>query len=71
MGKIMVAQGIGITLLPDYSVTGDPLEKSGLIVARPIAGDRTAVTMVAIRRRQPRTPTMVQDMIRYLQNPSG
>ncbi|WP_248958941.1 LysR family transcriptional regulator [Sphaerisporangium perillae] len=68
MGKLMVAQGIGIALLPDYSVRGDPLEWAGLIVGRPIAGDRTAVTMSAVRRRQTRTPAVVQDMIRHLQN---
>ncbi len=66
MGKIMVAQGIGITLLPDYSVVGDPLERAGLIVRRPIAGDRTTVTMAAVRRRQSRTPAVVRDMIHHL-----
>ncbi|WP_433294066.1 LysR family transcriptional regulator [Actinoplanes sp. CA-030573] len=66
MGKIMVAQGIGITLLPDYSVHGDPLERANLIVSRPIAGDRTAVTMAAVRRRHHRTPPVVRDMIRHL-----
>ena len=35
MGKMMVADGIGFTVLPDYSVYGDPLERTGLIVARP------------------------------------
>ena len=66
MGKIMVAQGIGIALLPDYSVSGDPLERAGLIVNRPIAGDRTVVTMAAVRRRQTRMPAVVRDMIRHL-----
>ncbi|BCJ47557.1 LysR family transcriptional regulator [Actinoplanes ianthinogenes] len=68
MGKIMVAQGIGITLLPDYSVTGDPLERAGLLVARPLTGDRTSVTMVAVRRRQSRVPAVVQDMIHHLRH---
>ena len=68
MGKIMVAQGIGIALLPDYSVCGDPLERAGLIVSRPIAGDRTAVTMAAVRRRQTRMPAVVRDMIRHLRH---
>jgi hypothetical protein len=34
MGKMMVAEGIGIAVLPDYSVRGDPLERAGMIVAR-------------------------------------
>jgi DNA-binding transcriptional LysR family regulator len=71
MGKIMVAQGIGIALLPDYSVRGDPLESAGLIVDRPIAEDRTAVTMTAVRRRQARTPAVVRNMIRQLQLSAG
>jgi DNA-binding transcriptional LysR family regulator len=66
MGKIMVAQGIGIALLPDYSVHGDPLERAGLIVKRPITGDRTSVTMTAVRRRQARTPAVVSDIVRHL-----
>lgn len=68
MGKIMVAQGIGIALLPDYSVCGDPLEQAGLIVNRPIADDRTVVTMAAVRRRQTRMPAVVRDMIRHLRH---
>lgn len=66
MGKIMVAQGIGIALLPDYSVHGDPLERAGLIVDRPITDDRTAITMAAVQRRQSRMPPAVRDMIRHL-----
>jgi DNA-binding transcriptional LysR family regulator len=66
MGKVMVAQGIGIALLPDYSVQGDPLERAGLIVKRPIVDDRTSVMMAAVRRRQTRMPASVRDMIRHL-----
>ena len=67
MGKMMVAEGIGLAVLPDYSVLGDPLERAGLIVARPIAGDSTTVTMGAIRRRQVRVPHVVTDMIALLE----
>jgi DNA-binding transcriptional LysR family regulator len=66
MGKVMVAQGIGISLLPDYSVRGDPLERAGLIVERPLTGDQTSITMAAVRRRQSRTPPPVRDMIDHL-----
>ncbi len=68
MGKMMVAEGIGIAVLPDYSVYGDPLERAGLIVARPIADDQTTVTMVALRRRQTRVTPIVGDMIQHLRN---
>lgn len=50
MGKLMVAEGLGVTVLPDFSVTGDPLERSGLITSRPIEGDETEVRL-AVRRR--------------------
>ena len=36
----MVAEGLGITVLPDYSVIGDPLEQHGVITWRPLADDR-------------------------------
>src|SRR4029079_12497683 len=37
LGKIMVAEGLGLTVLPDYSVAGDPMERAGLITVRPLA----------------------------------
>lgn len=66
MGKLMVAEGIGLTVLPDYSVFGDPLERAGLIVARPLAGDPVGVTMVALYRRQARVPAIVRDLLTLL-----
>lgn len=66
MGKLMVAEGIGLTVLPDYSVLGDPLERAGLIVARPLAGDPVGVTMVALYRRQARVPAIVRDLLTLL-----
>jgi DNA-binding transcriptional LysR family regulator len=66
MGKMMVAEGIGIALLPDYSVHGDPLERTGLIVTRPIATDPTTVTMASLYARQPRLPTVVRDLVAHL-----
>jgi DNA-binding transcriptional LysR family regulator len=71
MGKMMVAEGIGIAVLPNYSVHGDPLERAGLIVARPIANDRTTVTMAALRRRQTRVTPIVRDMIQHFRNHAG
>lgn len=68
LGKIMVAEGIGIAVLPDYSVRGDPLERAGLIVARPIANDQTSVAMVALCRRQPSVLPNVLEMLQRLQD---
>ncbi|WP_329139214.1 LysR family transcriptional regulator [Streptomyces sp. NBC_01476] len=49
MGKLMVAEGLGATVLPDFSVRDDPLERSGLITYRPIEGDETEVLLVIQR----------------------
>ncbi|MEV7428034.1 MULTISPECIES: LysR family transcriptional regulator [unclassified Nocardioides] len=61
MGKLMVAEGLGVTVLPDYSVVGDPLERTGLLTCRPIAGDETAVTLV-LRHREGQLPGRVRDL---------
>jgi DNA-binding transcriptional LysR family regulator len=66
MGKMMVAQGIGLTVLPDYSVRGDPLEQAGLIVTRSLAGDDTVVTMIALHRRQARVLPAVLQVLEHM-----
>lgn len=63
MGKVMVAEGMGVTLLPDYSVIGDPMHRAGLITFRPVAGDRTEVTLVLRHRRPDQMPLQVRDLI--------
>lgn len=50
LGKLMVAEGLGVTLLPDYSVAGDPLETHGVLVHRPLADDDTRVTLALWQR---------------------
>ncbi len=50
MGKLMVAEGLGVTLLPSFSVRGDPLQRAGLITARPIAEDRETGVELVLRR---------------------
>ncbi|GAA4101376.1 hypothetical protein GCM10023066_48240 [Nocardioides kongjuensis] len=62
MGKFMVSQGLGVTVLPDYSVAGDPLELAGLITARPIAGDATRVTLVLLQRKTDHVRAAVRDL---------
>jgi DNA-binding transcriptional LysR family regulator len=66
MGKMMVAEGIGLTVLPDYSVLGDLLEQAGLIVTRPVAGDDTVVTMTALHRRQARVLPAVRQVLEHM-----
>ncbi|MFK8911741.1 LysR family transcriptional regulator [Streptomyces sp. YS-3] len=62
MGKLMVAQGLGATVLPDYSVHGDPLERSGAIICRPLADDTTELRVVIQRRRAHSVPTAARDL---------
>jgi DNA-binding transcriptional LysR family regulator len=71
MGKVMVADGLGITVLPDYSVVGDPLERAGLIVTRPIAGDRTVVRLSLQQRRQRRVPDAVTGLVAEFRRQAG
>jgi DNA-binding transcriptional LysR family regulator len=51
MGKLLVADGLGVTLLPDYSVVGDPLERAGLITSRPLSCETATVSLVLLERR--------------------
>jgi DNA-binding transcriptional LysR family regulator len=62
MGKLMVAEGLGITVLPDFSVVGDPLEQRGIITWRPIADDDTRVELVIQRLRSLRATRAVMDL---------
>ncbi|MEU6807996.1 LysR family transcriptional regulator [Streptomyces sp. NPDC046831] len=62
MGKLMVAEGLGATVLPDFSVVGDPLERQGLITCRPIADDGTRVLLVLRRRRAESVPRAARDL---------
>jgi DNA-binding transcriptional LysR family regulator len=64
MGKLMVAEGLGVTVLPDFSVIGDPLETTGMITWRPIAGDSTAVRLVIQRLRSGSPPRAARDLHR-------
>ncbi|MEU4420947.1 LysR family transcriptional regulator [Actinoplanes sp. NPDC024001] len=61
MGKSLVAGGTGPTILPDYSVLGDPLERAGVITARPLAESVPPVLMMLLRRRFDRVPPAVVD----------
>ena len=48
MGKLLVADRMGVTVLPDYSVVDDPLTRAGLLVHRPLAEDRTTITLALV-----------------------
>ncbi|WUH91960.1 LysR family transcriptional regulator [Streptomyces sp. NBC_00433] len=62
MGKLMVAEGLGATVLPDFSVIGDPLERSGALTYRPLADTTTEVLMVVQRRLSGPVPRAARDL---------
>jgi DNA-binding transcriptional LysR family regulator len=66
MGKAMVADGLGVCLLPDYSVADDPLERAGLITVRPLADDRTVVRLSLLQRRRSRATDAVAGLVAEL-----
>jgi DNA-binding transcriptional LysR family regulator len=64
MGKLMVAEGLGVTVLPDFSVINDPLERSGAITYRPLRSDGAEVLLVVQRRRSASMPQAMRDLHR-------
>ncbi|MET9648571.1 LysR family transcriptional regulator [Streptomyces syringium] len=62
MSKLMVAEGLGVSVLPDYSVHGDPLERSGAITYRPLSDDNTEFRVMLQRRYTHATRTPAQDL---------
>ncbi|GAA2449145.1 LysR substrate-binding domain-containing protein [Streptomyces glaucus] len=62
MGKLMVAEGLGATVLPDFSVVGDPLERCGAITYRPLAGDTPRILLMLRRRRAESVPRAARDL---------
>jgi DNA-binding transcriptional LysR family regulator len=62
MGKLMVAAGLGVAVLPSYSVIGDPLERSGEIAYRPLQEDGTGVLLVLQRRRSAPAHNAISDL---------
>jgi DNA-binding transcriptional LysR family regulator len=62
MGKTMVAEGLGVTVLPDYSLDGDPLTSAGVLTHRPIADVDTTVSLLMANREVATAPTAVREM---------
>ena len=62
MGKLMVAEGLGVTVLPDFSLAGDPLEQRGVLTWRPLAGDTPEVRLAIQRLRSGSPPRAVREL---------
>ncbi len=63
LGKALVAEGLGFTILPDFTVKGDPLERAGTIIIRELAGGSPTVTLIACQRLGVRQPEPVRDLL--------
>ncbi|PVG81749.1 LysR family transcriptional regulator [Nocardioides gansuensis] len=66
MAKQMVAAGIGVAVLPDFSVTDDPLLAAGLLAVVPLAVTQPTVTMAALHPAKERLPEAVHDLLSHL-----
>ena len=63
LGKMMVAEGLGLSVLPDFSIVGDPLERVGLLTTRPLRDDATTVTMVLLHRGRAPASDSLRDLV--------
>lgn len=59
LGKLMVAEGLGVTILPDYSIDKDPLLSLGAITYRPLTDD-TTLTMEMVCRDRAGVPPILE-----------
>lgn len=62
MGKLLVADGVGLTVLPDFTVVDDPLERAGLLAVRPLVGNGSTVSLTLLQRRQRAAPEAVREL---------
>lgn len=73
MGKAMVAAGLGISILPDFSINEDPLVRAGVLTTRPILTGQglTTVTLLMLRRRAERVSEPLRDLQTALVRQAG
>ncbi|MCW7947391.1 LysR family transcriptional regulator [Streptomyces hygroscopicus] len=62
MGKLMVAQGLGATVLPDFSIIEDPLKRLGAITHRPLTAAPPRVLLMLQGRRSQSAPRAARDL---------
>lgn len=66
MGKLLVAEGLGVTVLPDYSIDGDPLVRAGVVTHRPLLGVPDDVSLLALHPAGTHQPPAVRLLLRAL-----
>jgi len=62
----MVSSGLGVALMPEFTLVDDPLEAAGTLVQRPIADEDTVIRMVMLRRRGVRPTPAAQALFDHL-----
>ena len=65
-GKLLVADRLGLTLLPDYSLVDDPLTTAGIVTHRPLSGAPASISLALLQRRTRRVPESVVELRRAL-----
>ena len=71
MGTKMVGSGLGVTVLPDFSVQDDPLALAGVITTRPLDTTPMIVRMMLLSRRGARQPETVAALAAALRARGG
>ena len=67
----MVSSGLGVTLMPDFTVLDDPLEAAGTLVHRPIDDEDTVIRLVLLQRRGARATPAAESLFDHLLHHSG
>jgi DNA-binding transcriptional LysR family regulator len=65
-GKLLVADRLGLTLLPDYSLVDDPLTRAGIATHRPLTGEPASISLALLQRHSKRVPESVVELRRAL-----
>lgn len=64
--KQMVSSGLGVSLMPDFSMGDDALLASGGLAVVPISDDDTFIRMVLAQRRGARLPSSAENLVEHL-----
>lgn len=71
VAKQMVSSGLGVGLMPDFTLTEDPLVTAGTLALRPIDDETTVIRMVMLRRRGVRPTPAAQAFFDHLRHHAG
>lgn len=66
MAKALVAEGLGVTVMPDYAVAGGTLHRTGRLSTLRVAGDTARVTLQLRQRSSSEHPVPVRGLVAAL-----